>query len=242
MNESDVRLQREYYRKTAASYQQRHVGAQDEHALALDVLIAFARHLQVNGSFLDVGAGTGRAMHALATAFPGARIQGIEPVAELREQARLLHGFTFPQLEQGDALHLPFPDNSFDWVVETGVLHHIFEWRRATAEMIRVARHGVLISDSNNIGQVQPGFRQLKKIINQAGFWNLFVWLQTKGKMRKYSEGDGVYYSFCAFDVLPLLRSKFPQIHAMNTQGSVSADLLTSVSHLALIAHNTRFK
>jgi hypothetical protein len=64
MNESDVRLQREHYRQTAASYQQTHVCAHDEHGLALDVLIAFARHLQVNGSFLDVGAGTGRAMHA----------------------------------------------------------------------------------------------------------------------------------------------------------------------------------
>lgn len=54
--------------------------------------------------------------------------------------------------------------------------------------------------------------------------------------MSKWSEGDGVYYSFCAFDTLPLLRSKFPQVHVMNTQGSGEADLLSAVSHVAIVA------
>jgi hypothetical protein len=54
--------------------------------------------------------------------------------------------------------------------------------------------------------------------------------------MSKYSEGDGVYYSFCAFDALPLLRRKFSQVHVMNTQGCGEADLLGTVSHVALVA------
>jgi ubiquinone/menaquinone biosynthesis C-methylase UbiE len=236
MSDSDVARQRDYYRATAATYHERHVGEQDEHGLALAVLMALARHGGVSGSFLDVGAGTGRAMQALAQAFPEARVEGIEPVAELREQALRIHGIDPSRLREGDALHLPFADDSFDWVVETGVLHHIRDWKRAVAEMARVARYGVLISDTNTIGVGSAKARKLKTIIKKLGCWDLFIWLQTKGKMSKYSEGDGVYYSFCAFDALPVLRCKFGQVHVMNTQGSGQANLLGSVSHVAIVA------
>ncbi len=128
------------------------MGEQDEHGLALELLVMLARHHGVAGSFLDVGAGTGRAMKALAKAFPQARVQGIEPVSELRQQAERLNGISGVDLREGDALQLPFADNSVDWVVETGVLHHIRDWPRAVAEMVLVARYGVLISDTNNIG------------------------------------------------------------------------------------------
>jgi len=49
--------------------------------------------------------------------------------------------------------------------------------------MARLARYGVLISDTNNIGQGSPRARMLKKLIKKLGLWNAFVWLQTKGKM-----------------------------------------------------------
>lgn len=236
MNYSDVDRQRVYYRATAPTYHERHVNAHDEHGLALVVLMALARHVGVSGSFLDVGAGTGRAVQALTQAFPDARVEGIEPVAELREQAQLIYGIDASQLREGDALQLPFSDNSFDWVVETGVLHHIRDWKSAVAEMTRVARYGVLISDTNTIGVGSAKMRRLKTIIKKLGCWDLFIWLQTKGKMSKYSEGDGVYYSFCAFDALPMLRRKFGQVHVMNTHGSGEADLLGAVSHVAIIA------
>jgi hypothetical protein len=54
--------------------------------------------------------------------------------------------------------------------------------------------------------------------------------------MSKTSEGDGVYYSFCAFDALPLLRRKFGQVHVMSTQGFGEANLLGAVSHVAIVA------
>jgi ubiquinone/menaquinone biosynthesis C-methylase UbiE len=237
MPPTDEDRQRTYYQATAASYHQSHVSDNDEHGLALELLVMLARNQGVTGSFLDVGAGTGRAMKVLSTAFPQARVEGIEPVAELRQQAELLSGISSDVLRYGNALELPFADDSFDWVVETGVLHHIRHWSQAVREMARVARFGVLISDTNNIGQGTPRTRQLKKLIKRAGLWNALVWLQTKGKMSKWSKGDGVYYSFCAFDALPLLRSKFPQVQVMNTQGSGEADLLTSVSHVAIIGY-----
>lgn len=230
---SDEARQRAYYQATAASYHERHGGEKGEHALALELLVMLARHHGVTGSFLDVGAGTGRAMKALATAFPQARVQGIEPVAELRQQAEIQNGISGDDLREGDAMQLPFADDSFAWVVKTDMLHHIFHWPKAVAEMARVARYGMLISYTNNIGQGSP---RTRKLIKKLGLWNVFVWLQTKGKMSKCSEGDGVYYSFCAFDALPLLRGKFGQVQVMNTQGSSAADLLSEVSHVAIVA------
>jgi ubiquinone/menaquinone biosynthesis C-methylase UbiE len=235
MPPTDEARQRAYYQATAASYHERHMGEQDEHGLGLQLLVMLARYHGVTGSFLDVGAGTGRAMKTLATAFPQARVQGIEPVTELRQQAGTL-GISGDDLLEGDALQLPFADDSFDWVVETGVLHHIRNWPQAVTEMARVARYGVLISDTNNIGQGSPWARKLKSLIKKLGLWTVFVWLQTNGKMIKWSEGDGVYYSFCAFDALPLLHSKFPHVQVMNTRGSGEADLLSSVSHVAIVA------
>ena len=94
MPPTDEARQRYYYQATAASYNERHVGEQDEHGLALELLVMLARHHGVAGSFLDVGAGTGRAMKALATAFPRARVQGIEPVDELRQQAVIPNGIS----------------------------------------------------------------------------------------------------------------------------------------------------
>ena len=159
---TDEDRQRAYYQATAASYHESHVGELGEHELALDLLVMLAQRQAVTGSFLDVGAGTGRAMKTLASAFPLALVKGIEPVAELRQQAEIQNGIGSDALREGDALQLPFADDSFDWVVETGVLHHIRDWPQAVAEMARVARYGVLISDTNNIGQGSPRTRTLK--------------------------------------------------------------------------------
>jgi ubiquinone/menaquinone biosynthesis C-methylase UbiE len=114
MSGSDVARQRDYYRVIAATYHERHLGEPDEHGLVLAVLMPPARHGGVSGLFLDVGAGIGRAMQALAQAFPEPCVEGIKPVAELYEQAQSLNGSAASQLGERDALQLPFADDSFD--------------------------------------------------------------------------------------------------------------------------------
>ncbi len=64
--------------------------------------------------------------------------------------------------------------------------------------MVRVARVGVLISDSNNMGQGSAAARALKQCVKGMGLWKALIWAQTGGRMYKESDGDGVYYSFCA--------------------------------------------
>ena len=101
-------------------------------------------------------------------------------LAQVLEQVEQILGIDPSRLHEGDSLHLPLSDDSFEWVVETGVLHHIRDRKRAVAEMARVVRHGLLISDTNTIGVSSAKVRKLKTIIKKLGFWDLIIWLQTK--------------------------------------------------------------
>jgi ubiquinone/menaquinone biosynthesis C-methylase UbiE len=230
----DIFLQREYYRKTAARYDIAHLKNSDEHMTALSAFAGLATNFS-HASFLDVGAGTGRGVAFLQAVFPESHIIGLEPVAELRAQA-FAKGVSERSVIEGDALALPFKDDEFDWVIETGVLHHIKEFRKATSEMCRVARQGVLVSDTNNLGQGNKLIRTVKWVIKAAGLWPAVMLAQTGWKGYKQSEDDGVFYSFCAFDCVNILRKKFPTIHFMNTVASGPC-LRHSASQVMIFAH-----
>ena len=210
-------LQREYYAKTAAEYETKRVKKRVTHPTAIAAFCGMARFFG-GGSVLDVGAGTGRAVRMLQEMYPKERIIGIEPVEGMRT-AGLETGFIKPgTLLDGDATQIQFADNEFDWVIETGILHHVQDWQAAVREMVRVASKGIMISDSNAIGQGSIPMTMAKYAIKSLGLWKALQWVQTKGKMYKYSEGDGVYYSFTAFDTLSIIREKFPEIRVMNTK------------------------
>jgi len=184
---------------------------------------------------LDVGAGTGRAVKLLRETLPQSRVLGVEPVSELRLQGHA-NGLSTDALVEGDALNLSFRDEEFDWVIETGVLHHIRDFRKAVREMCRVARVGVMISDANNIGQGSATARAIKYAVKSIGLWPAVNFVQTRGKNYKYSEGDGVFYSFCVFDCIDIVRKKFPTIHFMNTETS-SPSLYRTAGQVMLLAH-----
>lgn len=234
-SESEILKQRAYYAATASNYAAKHVVEGDEHYTALALFESFARRFE-HASILDIGAGTGRGVRWVKSAFPHSRVVGIEPVPQLRQAGHASGGLRPEELIDGDATRLAYADDAFDWVIETGVLHHIRRFDQALEEMIRVARVGVLISDSNNVGQGSYFARKAKRLIKGAGLWRAVVWAQTRGKMYKESEGDGVYYSFCAFDCIPAISKKFPRIHFMNTVPS-GFDLYGSASHIAIIAY-----
>jgi SAM-dependent methyltransferase len=83
---------------------------------------------------LDVATGTGLA--AAAATQRGARVVGVDVVAEMVEQARSL----YPELEfvEGDVHALPFADNSFDAVVCNFGLLHFGRPEDAASELARV--------------------------------------------------------------------------------------------------------
>jgi len=224
--------QRDYYEQTAADYDAMHL-AETEHEVALAVLIGLMRHYGFE-SLLDVGAGTGRVLRLGGEHLPGVRIHGVEPVEGLREVA-YAKGVARESLTAGDALALDFEDRSWDVVCAFGILHHIREPERAVAEMGRVARHAVFFSDLNNYGCGSLPQRLLSQSLRALRLWKPFQWVKNGGKLEKYSEGDGIHYSYSLFDSLPTVRRRFGQVHLMNTKGN-HPNLYRGCSHLALFA------
>ncbi len=67
----------------------------------------------------------------------------VSPESISRVSTRLrLRGLPYERLEQGNALSMPFPDNSFDIVFSHGVLHHIPDVIGVQREIARVLKPG----------------------------------------------------------------------------------------------------
>ena len=91
---------------------------------------------------LDVGCGTGSLTFTLAQSANLAAMTGVDSDPRFsRFRARPQHRPAH-QLRAGDALRLPFEDNSFDRAISMLVLHFIPDAGRAVAEMRRVVRPG----------------------------------------------------------------------------------------------------
>lgn len=226
-------LQHNYYQRTADTYDDRHVAdAWGEQEFALYFLSSLIEYFNIQ-SVLDIGSGTGRAVHFIMKRHPDVRIIGIEPVRELRDQG-FKKGIPTDMLIEGDGYNLEYPDKTFDIVCEFGMLHHVAKPERIINEMIRVSRVGFFISDSNNFGAGSFLAKQIKRIINTFGFWPAFNYLRTKGKMYQISEGDGLYYSYSVFNNFRQIEKNCKSIHILNTTGG-KINPYTSASHVALL-------
>lgn len=223
-------LQSQYYAKTAADYDDQHVFPGDEHSIALEYIGSFARVVDAT-TVLDVGAGTGRAARLLQKISPSLVVTGIEPVRELRDVG-IEQGVN---LLPGDGTDIPFEDSSFDMVICTGVLHHVANPDEVVAEMCRVARRGICISDANRFGQGSVQGRIAKLGISAVGLWPLLMKVRTRGRGYMQSEGDGVFYSYSVFDSFGMLNHWGDRTFVIPTQGKahrLTGSLLSSPSAL----------
>jgi ubiquinone/menaquinone biosynthesis C-methylase UbiE len=231
--EDAIYLQHKYYIDTAAEYDLMHVHeeADAEHELAFQFMCSLIEKYKVS-SVLDVGAGTGRVMLNLQQRYPHIRVAGIEPVAALREQG-YRKGIAGQALIDGDGRKINFPDNQFDLVCAFGVLHHIDKPGLVISEMLRVARRGIFISDSNNFGQGSRVQRFIKQTINALGLWGIYNYVRTGGKKYQISPGDGLFYSYSVFNHFPFIKKRCRSIHLLNTRDA-GINPYRTASHVAL--------
>ena len=100
---------------------------------------------------LDLGCGFGR--HAFEAARRGAHVVALDAgrdevegvaatFAAMVEAGELAEGSMHATAVQGDALHLPFPDDTFDRVICSEMLEHIPDDLAAMRELARVLRPG----------------------------------------------------------------------------------------------------
>ena len=231
MSTDAIRIQRQYYAATAGMYDEMHTN-DIEHDLALAFMLAAAEHFEVQ-SILDIGSGTGRMLLAMKVKMPHLRVVGIEPSPELR-QLGYEKGLATTELIDGDAMNLELPDESFDLVCEYAALHHIPRPGVAVGEMVRVARKLVFISDLNNFGHGRRISRVVKQCLNFFGAWPIADLIKTKGKGFTISEGDGLSYSYSAFNEYKMLSNACRSVHMMNTTNA-RPNLYATASHVALL-------
>jgi ubiquinone/menaquinone biosynthesis C-methylase UbiE len=224
--------QQNYYAETAQIYESMHVRPGDEHFIALEYVTALVDVVRAK-SILDVGSGTGRAIRFLRQRRPDLQVEGVEPVSELRAQAH----------ELGTVLHdasgeqLPFHDGSFDVVMSFGLLHHVPDPAPVITEMTRVARAGIVISDTNRFGQGSSAVGALKLAIHQVGLWPAFERLRTRGRGYMESYGDGIFYSYSIFDSMSQLQGWADRVFVVPTMPQKRVRLLQiATPHGLLVA------
>jgi SAM-dependent methyltransferase len=210
-----VSIQRDYYRRTAAQYDDLHIAEKDEHYFAL-AFMAGVIDLYGVRSVLDIGSGTGRVPLFLKAKVPGLRVVGIEPSPELREQG-YRKGLSREEIIDGNAERLPYNPDSFDLVCEFATLHHVPRPALVVDEMLRVARVAVFISDFNNFGNGGAVARMVKQGLNTLGLWPLSNYIKTGGKGYFIDEGDGLAYSYSVFNDFKRVKRACRSTHLLNT-------------------------
>lgn len=102
---------------------------------------AMARHygLKAGDTILDVGCGKGFLLYEFTQVIPGVHVAGLDisqhAIDHAKEEVK-------PFLKVGNAVSLPWPDRSFDFVVSVTTLHNLYnyELRQALHEIERVGR------------------------------------------------------------------------------------------------------
>jgi ubiquinone/menaquinone biosynthesis C-methylase UbiE len=234
MTSAEVR-QLNYYRATADEYDKRHTAEFDEHYFALEHILFYLQWIGAE-SVLDTGCGTGRSLRYIQKRRPSISVRGNDPSKELLQTAVEEHAVSPDLLDCASTLELPYDDNAFDAVIETGVLHHISDPARAVSEMLRVAQKAVFLSDSNIYGRGSPFARIAKFGLARINLLKYVNRLRRGGRDWYFSEGDGIAYSYSVFDSYRAVEADCADVivvPTIRTPGSARLPLLMS-SHCLL--------
>jgi ubiquinone/menaquinone biosynthesis C-methylase UbiE len=128
--------------------------AGDNRALQKSLLQDIQQHKLKQLSVLDVGAGSGELLRTIARFSRKKRLSAKLFGLELNKRSAesiLEESGNFPEIRsiRGNALSLPFADNSFDYVISSLFTHHLTDPQivKTLSEMSRVASRKIFIID-----------------------------------------------------------------------------------------------
>src|SRR6185295_18775829 len=120
---------------------------------------------------LELGVGTGLSLDAYP---PHCQVTGMDLAPDMLERAQdkvNRNGWRHITLEQGDALELKFPDDTFDYVMAFHVVSVVPDPRRMMAEAQRVCRPGGSIVVINHFRSPRPLLARLQRTIEPITRW-----------------------------------------------------------------------
>jgi len=119
-------------------------------------LMVAALGLPAAGRVLEVGCGRGVALPVLARLLRPRRLVGVDADRSLLELARKRCGVPAGVVEvrRADVRALPYPDASFDLVVDFGTCYHVARRHQALREIARVLADGGLFAYETRLSQV----------------------------------------------------------------------------------------
>lgn len=144
-----------YYDQTSKGYRELH----REEQIKKIKLIKQNTNIKPDDIILDLGAGTG----FLNEFFPDNEIHAVDPSQKLLEQNKN------PIKYKTTAENLPFPDNTFDWVICITAVHH-FDLDRAIPKIKRVGKNNFVITVLKKAGSRDLIVKKLKenfKVVKQ---------------------------------------------------------------------------
>ena len=115
---------------------------------------------------LDVGSGTGALSMALRAAATHGNVIGVDPSVDYVNHASRWSRDPFLRFMVGDAQQLPFADAEFDKTVSALVLNFVPEPARALSEMIRVTKHGGVVTSA--VWDYGEGMQMLRVFWDEA--------------------------------------------------------------------------
>ena len=148
-----------------------------------------------NAKILDVCAGSGDISIRIATDYPDAQITAVDASEKMLEIAkRKAVGLTNIDYKVGDALQLPYPDNSFDLAIISFGLRNLTRLEDGLREMKRVVKEGGWVCNIDQGKPTNPFFKPiyhfhfyyiaplLGKLIFHRGEFNSFRYLPESNK------------------------------------------------------------
>jgi len=99
-------------------------------------------NLPKGGRLLDVGTGTGDIAFEALRADPSVRVIGLDFTAEMMKTGRKRERSELIGWCLGDALRLPFPDDTFDAVTSGFLIRNVLDVQSAFREQLRVVKPG----------------------------------------------------------------------------------------------------
>lgn len=214
MTADSIARQRAYYRATAADYDSMHPFT--EHYVGLRHVVIYIKALGYR-SVLDTGCGTGLALRYLLDHLPDLEVHGNDPSDELLRIAIEQHGVPAERLTCASSAKLPYSAEEFDVVVETGMLHHVPNPQVVVAEMLRVAKQAIFISDTNLFGMGSLPARVAKLALRRAGLLRSVNRRRRNGNDWYYTADDGVAWDYSVFDSLSIIRDACAEVVVIPT-------------------------